>query len=165
MVGRVANPPSKLEGAFMGTVVPQPVAILPAGGRVLKFLGVTHKLTSEQTGRAFYVCEATFGPESRSPLHIHHYEDEVIYVLEGEIDIRLDNESLHAPVGGIVHLPKKIPHALQNPSKTPLRIMVHAIPGGLEGYFDEVDTALHNGSFNAETHTEISRKYGLEWLE
>jgi len=143
----------------------KPVAILPGSGRILEFLGVTHKLTSDQTGGAFYVCEAVFGPESGSPLHIHHYEDEVIHVLEGAIDIQLDNEKLHAPVGGIVHLPKKIPHALQNPLKTPLRIMVHAIPGGLEHYFNDVDAALQNGAFNVEIHTEISKKYGLEWLE
>lgn len=149
----------------MGIVVPQPVAVLPVGGRVLKFLGVTHKLTSEQTGGAFYVCEAVFGPESGSPLHIHHYEDEVIYVLEGAIDIRLDKEELHAPAGGIVHLPKNIPHALQNPLKTPLRIMVSAIPGGLENYFDEVEAALQNGTLDNETHINISTKYGLEWLE
>lgn len=149
----------------MSTVVPQPVAIPPDGGRVLKFLGVTHKVTSEQSGGAFYICEAVFGPENGSPFHIHHFEDEIIHVLEGAIDIRLDNEKLYAPAGGIVHLPKKIPHALHNPLKTPLRIMVHAIPGGLEHYFDDVDAALQSGSFNAEVHTQISKKYGLEWLE
>jgi mannose-6-phosphate isomerase-like protein (cupin superfamily) len=149
----------------MGTVVPQPVAVLPGAGRTLQFLGVTHKLTSEQTGGAFYVCEAVFGPERGSPLHVHHYEDEIIHVLDGAIDIRLDNEKLHAPAGGIVHLPKKIPHALQNPLNTPLRIIVHAIPGGLEHYFDEVDAALQDGSFSAEVHQAISKKYGLEWLE
>jgi quercetin dioxygenase-like cupin family protein len=149
----------------MSTVVPHPVTVLPGAGRTLPSLGVKHKLTSDQTGGAFYVCEAVFGPESGSPLHIHHYEAEVIHVLEGEIEIRLDKDKLHAPVGGILHLPKNIPHALQNRLKTPLRIMVHAIPGGLEHYFDEVDLALQNGTFNAEVHTEISKKYGLEWLE
>src|SRR5687768_13926285 len=123
----------------MDTVIPQPVAIPPGVGRTLQFLGVTHKLTSDQTGGAFYVCEAVFGPETGSPLHIHHYEDEVIHVLEGAMDIWLNNEKLHAPVGRMVHLPKKIHHALQNPLKALLRIMVHAIPGGLEHYFDEVD--------------------------
>src|SRR5919107_294523 len=134
----------------MSIIVPQPVAIHPGAGRTLQFLGVTHKLTSDQTGGAFYLCEAVFGPESGSPLHIHHYEDEVIHVLEGEIEIRLDKKKLHAPSGGIVHLPKRIPHALQNPLKTPLRIVVHAIPGGLENYFDEVDAALQAGSFSTE---------------
>jgi mannose-6-phosphate isomerase-like protein (cupin superfamily) len=143
----------------------KPVAIQPGEGRVLKFLGVTQKLTGLQTGGEFYVCEAVFGPGVGSPLHIHHNEHEVIHVLEGEIDIRLDKEMLHVPAGGIIHLPKHIPHALQNPLKTPLRIMVHAIPGGLEHYFAEVDDALQDGSFSAEKHIEISRKYGLEWLE
>jgi len=149
----------------MGTVLQIPIAIPPGSGRELKFLGVTHKLTDAQTGGAFYLCEAVFGPESGSPLHIHHYEDEVIYVLDGAIDIRLDKEKLHAPAGGIVHLPKNIPHALQNPLKTPLRILVYAIPGGLENYFDEVETALQSGSLDEETHNKISMKYGLEWLE
>ena len=149
----------------MDTVLQQPVAIPPGSGKILKFLGVTHKLTNPQTGGAFYLCEAVFEPESRSPLHIHHYEDEVIHVLEGAIDIRLDGKTLHAPAGGIVHLPKNIPHALQNPLKTLLRIMVYAIPGGLENYFDEVESALQNGTLDNETHTKISMKYGLEWLE
>ena len=96
----------------MGTVTPQPVAVLPGAGRTLQFLGLTHELTSDRTGGASYVCEAGFGPESGSPLHLHHYEDEVIHVLEEAIDIRLDREKLHAPAGGIIHLPKKIPHTL-----------------------------------------------------
>lgn len=149
----------------MDTVLQQPVAIPPGSGKQLKSLGVTHKLTSVQTNGAFYLCEATFAPESGSPLHIHHYEDEVVYVLEGTINIRLDGRKLQAESGGIIHLPKNIPHALQNPLKTPLRIMVFAIPGGLESYFDEVDAALQNGSLDKETHTKISMKYGLEWLE
>ena len=149
----------------MDTVLQQPVAIAPGSGKTLTFLGVTHKLTRAQTAGAFYLCEAIFSPESGSPLHIHHYEDEVIHVLEGAIEIRLDTKKLHAPVGGVVHLPKKIPHALQNPLKTALRIMVCAIPGGLENYFEEVEAALQNGSLDNETHTKISLKYGLEWLE
>ena len=81
----------------MSISVPQPVAILPGGGRTLQFLDVTHKLISDQPRGAFYVCEAVFGPESGNLLHIHHYEDEVIYVLERAIDIQLDNQKLHAP--------------------------------------------------------------------
>ncbi|HEU0293997.1 MAG TPA: cupin domain-containing protein [Anaerolineales bacterium] len=158
----------------MDIVLQQPVAIPPGSGKILKFLGVTHKLTEAQTAGAFYLCEAVFpgtarqgrcAPESGSPLHIHHYEAEVIHVLEGAIDIRLDTKKLHAPVGGTIHLPKNIPHALQNPLKTPLRIIVYAIPGGLENYFDEVEAALQNNSLDNETHVQISMKYGLEWLE
>lgn len=149
----------------MSAILEQPIVVQAGEGRELKSLGVIHKLTSAQTNGAYYLCEAVFAPESGSPLHIHHNEDEVIHVLDGAIDIRLDNTRLHVPAGGIVHLPKKIPHALYNPLKTPLKIMVHAIPGGLEGYFDEIEAALQNGPLDRETFTSISTKYGLEWLE
>lgn len=149
----------------MGTVLQQPILVVPGSGQRLKNLDVTHKLTSAQTGGAYYLCEAIFGPERGSPLHIHHYEDEIITVLEGALDVRLDGETLHVPPGGTIRLPKKFPHALQNPLKTPLKIMVYAIPGGLENYFNEVDAAIENGTFDQETHTTISAKYGLEWLE
>lgn len=149
----------------MGNVLQQPIAVQPGSGKKLNNLGVTHLLTSAQTGGAYYLCEAVFGPESGSRLHIHHREDEVIYVLEGAIDIRLDNDKLHVPVGGVIHLPKKVPHALHNPLKIPLKFMVHAIPGGLENYFDEVEAAIQNGTLDDDMHTRISAKYGLEWLE
>jgi len=149
----------------MDTSLQKPIVVPPGSGKILQFLGVTHKLTGAQIGGAYYLCEAEFAPERGSPLHIHHYEDEVIYVLEGAIDIRLDNEKLHAPAGGLVHLPKNVPHALYNPLKTPLKIMVCAIPGGLENYFDEVEAALQRGPLDDETHRKISMKYGIEWLE
>jgi mannose-6-phosphate isomerase-like protein (cupin superfamily) len=149
----------------MGDVLQQPIAVQPGSGKKLSNLGVTHLLTSAETGEAYYLCEAIFGPESGSPLHIHHREDEVIYVLEGAIDIRLHKDRLHVPVGGVIHLPKKVPHALHNPLKIPLKIMVHAIPGGLENYFDDVDAAIQNGTLDDDMHTRISAKYGLEWLE
>jgi mannose-6-phosphate isomerase-like protein (cupin superfamily) len=149
----------------MGIVSQAPVAIQPGAGRELTNLGVTHKLTSDQTGGAYYLCEAVFGPESGSPFHIHHREAEVIYVLEGVIEIRLAEEKLLIPAGGVVHLPREIPHALYNPLRQDLKIMVHAIPGGLEHYFDEMESALQNGPLDNETFISISQKYGLEWLE
>lgn len=144
---------------------PQPIVVPPNSGRVLNFLGVTHKLTCHQTGGAYYLFEAEFDPESGNSLHVHRYEDEVIYVLEGAIEIRLDNQKLQASTGGVAHLPQNIPHALYNPLKTPLRIMAIAIPGGLENFFDDLSAAKEDGTLGDATHKIISQKYGIEWLE
>jgi mannose-6-phosphate isomerase-like protein (cupin superfamily) len=149
----------------MGTVLQQPIAVQPGSGKKLNNLGVTHLLTGAQTGGSYYLCEAIFGPESGSPMHIHHHEDEVIHVLEGTIDIRFGEGDLHIPEGGTVHLPRGVAHALYNPLKTRLKLMVHTIPAGLEKYFDEVDTAIQEGTLNNEVHAQISAKYGLEWLD
>jgi mannose-6-phosphate isomerase-like protein (cupin superfamily) len=149
----------------MQTDISQPLAVPPKSGRVLKLTGVTHKLTSQQTGGGYYLFEAEFDPESGNRLHVHTYEDEVVYVVQGAIQIRLGDGGLEASQGGVAHLPKGIPHALYNPLKTPLRILALAIPGGLELFFDELEAAMGDGSQDNARVEEISRKYGIEWLE
>jgi hypothetical protein len=39
------------------------------------------------------------------------------------------------------------------------------IPGGMENFFDELNVALEAGTLDNAMHKEISRKYGIEWLE
>lgn len=144
---------------------PQPIAIPPGSGKQFKFMGVTHKLTQPQTSGAFYLFEAEFEPETGNRLHTHRHEDEVVYVLEGGIEIRLDDRKLQVGAGGVAHLPKNIPHALYNPWKTSLKILAMAIPGGMEYFFEELGTAKENGTLDDALHKTISRKYGIEWLE
>lgn len=143
----------------------QPIVVSPGSGKLLEFLGVTHKLTRSQTGGTHYLFEFTFDPESGNRLHVHRYEDEVVYVLEGAIEIRVANQKLQASAGGVAHLPKNIPHALYNPLKTPSRYLAIAIPGGMENFFDELAVAKQAGTLDDATHHEISQKYGIEWLE
>ena len=145
--------------------ISQPFVVPLNSGRVLRLIGVTHKLISQQTGGGYYFFEAEFDPESGTRLHVHAYEDEMVYVLEGAIRIRLGDGKLETSEGGVVHLPKTIPHALYNPLKTPLRILALAIPGGMEMFFDEIASAVQDGSMDDAKHREISRKYGIEWLE
>ena len=149
----------------MMSLNPQPIAIPPGSGKEFKFMGVTHKLTQPQTGGGFYLFESEFEPGTGNGLHIHRNEDEVVYVIQGGIEIRLDNKKLQADAGGVVHLPKNIPHALYNPLKKPLKILAMAIPGGMEYFFDELGTAKENGTLDDALHKKISRKYGIEWLE
>lgn len=144
---------------------PQPIAIPPGSGKQFKFMGVTHKLTQPQTVGGFYLFESEFEPETGNNLHVHRYEDEVIYVIQGSIEIRLDNKKLQASAGGIAHLPKNISHALYNPLKTPLKILAMAIPDGMVYFFDELGTAKENGTLDDALHKTISRKYDIEWLE
>jgi len=128
-------------------------------------VGVTHKLISQQTGGGYYLFESELDPESGNSLHVHTFEDELVYVVQGALQIRLGDGKLEASEGGVAHLPKGIPHALYNPLKTPLRILALAIPGGMEQYFEELESTLQDGSMDDAKHKEISRKYGVEWLE
>jgi quercetin dioxygenase-like cupin family protein len=144
---------------------PLPIAIPSDSGKHFKFMGVTHKLTQPQTGGGFYLFESEFDPGTGNSLHVHRYEDEVVYIIQGGIEIRLDNKKLQANAGSVAHLPKNIPHALYNPLKTPLKILAMTIPGGMEYFFDELGAAKENGTLDDALHKTISRKYGIEWLE
>lgn len=101
----------------------QPIFVPPNGGKVLDSLGVTHKLTSEQTGGAYYLFETAFDPGAGNNLHIHRREDEIGYVLEGALEIRLGTSSSVLETGGIAMLPKGIAHAIRNPLETPSRYL------------------------------------------
>ena len=149
----------------MNVIIPKPITIPPGSGKIFKSVGVTNKLTGAQTGGAYSLFEVELEPESGTLLHVHRYEDEIVYVLRGEIEIRLATQRLHVLKGGVAYLPKNIPHAFYNPLKTPLKILVTAIPGGLEDYFDELEAALAIGPVDDELHNKISLKYGIEWLE
>jgi len=149
----------------MNVIIPKPITIPPGSGKVLKSVGVIKKLTSAETGGAYSLFEVEFEPESGTLLHVHRYEDELVYVLRGQVEIRLATQRLHAVKGGVAYLPKNIPHAFYNPFKTPLKILVTTIPGGLEDYFDELEAALAIGPVDDELHNKISLRYGIEWLE
>ncbi len=149
----------------MNSESPQPSVIPSDRGKVLRILGIKHKLTRQQTGGAYYLFEFEFDPESGNRLHVHRYEDEVVYVLEGAIQIRLGDVSLEAGTGGVAHLPKTIPHALYNPLTTTSRYLAMAIPGGMEYFFEELELAQESGTLDNAIHRNISLRYGIEWLD
>jgi hypothetical protein len=57
----------------MNSNAPQPMVVPPESGKVLKFLGVTHKLTPQLTNSGYYLFEFEFDPESGNSLHKHLY--------------------------------------------------------------------------------------------
>jgi len=144
---------------------PQPVFVPPHSGRALEFLGVTHKLTSRQTSGAYYLFESVFGPEDGNSLHVHHREDEVGYVLEGALEIRLADQTVVVEAGSVAYLPKNIPHAIRNPLKTPSQYLFMTIPAGLDQWFDALNAAKKDGVLDDAMSRKLSLDCGIEWLE
>jgi len=55
----------------MQPAIPQPFIVPTGEGKVLKLIGVTHKLINQQTGGSYYLFESEFDPESGNRLHVH----------------------------------------------------------------------------------------------
>lgn len=143
----------------------QPVFMPAQSGNVLHFLGVTHLLTSQQTGGACYLFESTFDPETGNRLHVHGREDEIAYVLEGALEVRLEAETRSLEAGGVARLPRGLAHALRNPLKTPSRYLFIAVPGGLDLWFDAVADAERDGVLDDATFRKLSLDFDIGWLE
>jgi quercetin dioxygenase-like cupin family protein len=134
-------------------------------GRVLDVLAVTHVLTSRQTGGACYLFESTFEPETGNRLHVHGREDEIGYVLEGALEVRLRSETRSLDAGGVARLPRGLPHALRNPLKTPSRYLIIAVPGGLDLWFDALADAQREGLLDDAMSRKLAADFDIRWLE
>jgi mannose-6-phosphate isomerase-like protein (cupin superfamily) len=143
----------------------QAVFVPPHTGRKLDFLAVTHKLTGQQTGGAYYMFESVFEPGTGNSLHVHHREDEVGYVLEGALEIRVGDQIVLAEAGGVAHLPKNIPHSIRNPLTTTSHYLFMTIPAGLDQWFDALDAAKRAGILDDALYRKLSSDYGIDWLE
>jgi quercetin dioxygenase-like cupin family protein len=143
----------------------QPIFVPPHSGKKLEFRAVTHKLTGQQTGGAYYLFETVFEPETGNRLHVHRCEDEVGYVLEGALEIRLADQTVVVEAGSVAHLPKNVPHAIRNPLKTLSRYLFMTIPAGLDQWFDALETARRDGTLDDALYRKFSLDYGIEWLE
>ncbi len=144
---------------------PQPVLLPPGSGTVLDFLAVTHRLTSVQSGGSIYIFKSAFEPGAGNRLHVHSREDEIAYVLEGALEVRLRDRTAILEAGGVGRLPKNMPHAIRNPLETPSRYLFLAVPGGLDRWFDAVADAHLDGSLNDALFRKLSEDHGIGWLE
>ena len=143
----------------------QPIFIPARSGMVLDVRAVTHLLTSQQTGGSCYLFESTFEPETGNRLHVHGREDEIAYVLEGTLEVRLPGERRSLDAGGVARLPKGLPHAIRNPLKTPSRYLFIAVPGGLDLWFDAVAEANRDGLLDDAMFRKLSLDFAIGWLE
>lgn len=74
---------------------------------------------------------APFG--NSPPLHVHHSEDEIFHVLEGEMLFRVAGQDVHAHTGYTLLAPKGTPHTYRVASADGARWLTIIRGGGFEG--------------------------------
>jgi quercetin dioxygenase-like cupin family protein len=120
----------------MSTLTPTvPIARHAGEGQALWFLGslVTIKASGEDTGGRMAVIEHLSPRGSGSPLHVHRNEDESFYVLEGELTMWVDGQTIAAPKGSFVYGPRDVPHTFIV-SSDQARFVIIAAPGGFDDF-------------------------------
>lgn len=69
------------------------------------------------------------------PLHVHESEDEVVIVLDGRLDFRVGDETGTLTAGGLLWMPRRVPHAIANLADRPCRFVTVVTPSGIEDLF------------------------------
>ena len=153
-------------------------ALDPGEGEALWWMGglATVKATAEQTGGRYTLVEILVPefPMEESLLHVHHFEDEGFYILEGEMTFYVGEQTIKARPGSYLFGPKDIPHAFSVDSG-PARLLFILSPAGMEGLIREMGEPARSLSIplppeeppdEAEMGRlmSIAAKYGAEML-
>jgi mannose-6-phosphate isomerase-like protein (cupin superfamily) len=134
---------------------------------------MTVKARSAETNGQFSLIEQLAPPGFATPLHMHHGEDETMYVLEGSYAFFVGDEVIKAAPGAVVYLPKGVPHAFRVEGVIPARLLQLTTPAGIEQGFVEMSepaTSLALPPPHIPTPEEIGRmmmisaKYLVEQL-
>lgn len=147
------------------------ISIGPDQGARLPVLDIVHKVTAQDTGGSLVIEEWRLPPRQMIPPHTHAREDEVSFVLEGELTAYVGGEVVAAPKGSYVVKPRGVPHAFYNADAETVRVMEILTPGeSFEGYFDEYEElAARRASGEADeaghrrARAELGERYGITW--
>src|SRR5262244_3206867 len=92
--------------------------------------------TGENTENAFALIHCFFRKDFFPPPHIHQYEDESFYILEGIFEFHVGESKITAGAGEFVVLPKNVPHNFNLLTETAKALLL-ITPSGIEAIFKE----------------------------
>jgi quercetin dioxygenase-like cupin family protein len=130
---------------------------------------MTFVISGEDTGGGYALTDSTVPPRGEAPPHIHHREDEAFWVIEGELEIMVGEDTFEASAGSFVHLPRGVIHTYKNVGAAPARFLSLMVPAGLEKFFEEVgkpgteaSSPPPFGEEDVERLLAVAPKYGVE---
>lgn len=80
-----------------------------------------------------------------APFHVHHHDEEIFYVLSGQLGFTIDTDDYIASTGDAVVVPPGAVHTWWAASEHPVRYLI-AMPKRL----DSLINSLHDGSYAPE---------------
>ena len=136
---------------------------------------VTFLATGAESGGACFILEGMAAPGGGPPPHVHHFEDESFYLLEGTATFQAGGQTIHAKPGDFIHIPRGTVHSFRNDGNVPARALViisPAGPTGMQQFFEESFVPATDRSATPPPITEelVNRmiaagtRNGLEWV-
>jgi mannose-6-phosphate isomerase-like protein (cupin superfamily) len=121
------------------------------------------RAAADTTGGSFTLLEEP-PPLLDTSTHVHSREDEMYYVLEGDHVFVCGGQEFEVGPGGVVFLPRGVPHAHRRRVLGVGRLLCILTPAGLEGFFQILAQATQSGGPMQEAYARASQEYGITWL-
>lgn len=136
-------------------------------GRKLNVLGhvVNVMLGSAETQGDHFAFEVITPAGQFVPPHVHEYEDEYGYIVEGIYEFFLDGRTYEAKTGAVLYCPRHTSHGFRNIGPTPGKMIWFANPGANdERSFDELGALPADAPPDVQKLVDIFAKYGMQVL-
>ena len=96
------------------------------------------------------------------PYHVHSNEDEVFMLIKGTALVWADDQESELTEGGIVFLPRQVPHSYRITSEK-ADLLIITTPAGIEGMFRETGrdrSTPRPPDYAVRPRPEVAAKYG-----
>ena len=96
------------------------------------------------------------------PYHLHLHEDEVFMLIKGTALVWYDDEEFELAEGGVVYLPRNVPHGYRITSEKADLLMINT-PAGIEGMFRATGrdkSTPRAADFHVTTDPAVAEQYG-----
>ncbi len=133
-------------------------------GHRLQVLGdeVTIKVASARSPYGQAIVSVEVPPGSGTPCVTHAKEEEVYYLLEGELFMHTPTEKHTLQPGDMVHLPPLTPHGYRNPGAKPARFLAWTIGGPMDRFFEAMAERVHQLPQDLPAMRETLAEFGVE---
>ena len=91
-------------------------------------------LSGIDTGGAYCLLEVSLAPGMGVPRHTHTREDEVYFILAGELEVTVGEKTFVLRPGDTLLAPRDIPHQLRNSGNTTNHYLLVFSPSGFEEF-------------------------------
>jgi mannose-6-phosphate isomerase-like protein (cupin superfamily) len=127
-------------------------------------VGTVHKVSSALTHGQIAIVEHRLPPGVLgAPVHRHSREDELSFVISGTLGAWIGGDFATAEPGAYVWKPRDQWHTFWNAGSTELHFIELLVPGGFEGYFEQLSQMLQAASCPVPASiAALGREFGLD---
>lgn len=104
------------------------------------------KVRADDTENKYEIIEYAVRPGFNASFHVHQRAEEVFYLLEGELEFKLNEQTVRARAGDLVRVPIEVSHGFSNPTNVMAKVLEVRTGGGYGKMLEELSQAFPTGT-------------------